>query len=254
VVVLCSLNAKEKLVSEARKLVALATYNERDNLARLVGELRRIVPNADVLIMDDNSPDGTGSLADSLAAADSHIHVIHRAGKLGLGTALLAIMRYAMEQNYDWLITMDADFSHQPSYLPNLLDGLEQVDVMIGSRYITGGGVENWPLSRRLMSSATNCMVRALLRLPVHDSSGNFRCYRVSLLRRANLDNLLSRGYSFQQEVLHRCFLAGARLGERPIVFVERRAGQSKANFAEIVGSATALLRLGWRARFRQSG
>jgi dolichol-phosphate mannosyltransferase len=241
------------LFRESRVLVALATYNERDNLAQLVQEVRRTVPAVDVLIMDDNSPDGTGALADLLAAADPKIQVIHRPTKLGMGTALLAIMQYAMSRDYDCVVTMDADFSHHPRYLPALLQGMDQADVMIGSRYIPGGGVENWPWSRWAMSKATNWLARLLLRLPVGDSSGGYRCYRVALLRRANLDNFLSHGYSFQQEVLHRCHLAGAKFGETPIVFADRRAGHSKVNLREIVRSLTVLVRLGWRASFREA-
>lgn len=239
--------------TQPRLLVALATYNERDNLAPLVEAIRTRTPTADLLILDDNSPDGTGAAADALARQDSRIHVIHRPGKLGLGTAVLTIMRYAMELQYDLLVTMDADFSHHPQYLPDILKGMDQSDVMIGSRYVAGGGVENWPLSRRLMSRAINRTVRLLLGLPIRDSSGNYRCYRVALLRRANLDNLLSHGYSFLQEVLHRCHLAGAKFGETPIVFVDRRVGNSKATLKEMIGSLSALLRLGWRARFHKA-
>ena len=235
--------------SQPRVLIALATYNERDNLAPLVQAIRATLPAADVLILDDNSPDGTGAAADLLAQQDARIHVIHRTGKLGLGTAILAVMRFAMDKNYDHLLTMDADFSHHPRYLSDILQGMNHADVMIGSRYVPGGGVENWPLSRRLMSRTTGQLVRFLLGMPARDTSGNYRCYRVSLLRRANLDQLLSSGYSFQQEVLHRCFLAGARLGETPIIFADRKAGQSKANLKEIVRSLSTLLRLGWRAR-----
>jgi dolichol-phosphate mannosyltransferase len=241
------------LTAPPRVLIALATYNERDNLAPLVQAIRTSVPAADVLILDDHSPDGTGAAADALAQQDAKIRVIHRAGKLGLGTAVLAIMRFALEKNYDLLLTMDADFSHQPRYLPDLLEGMDRADVMIGSRYVPGGGVENWPLSRRLMSRTTGRLVRLLLGMPVGDSSGNYRCYRVSLLRRTNLDNLLSHGYSFQQEVLHRCHLAGAQLGETPIIFADRRVGVSKANLKEIVRSLSTLLRLGWRARFHKA-
>ena len=223
--------------SQPRVLIALATYNERDNLAPLVQAIRATLPAADVLILDDNSPDGTGAAADLLAQQDARIHVIHRTGKLGLGTAILAVMRFAMDKNYDHLLTMDADFSHHPRYLSDILQGMNHADVMIGSRYVPGGGVENWPLSRRLMSRTTGQLVRFLLGMPARDTSGNYRCYRVSLLRRANLDQLLSSGYSFQQEVLHRCFLAGARLGETPIIFADRKAGQSKANLKEIVRS-----------------
>jgi dolichol-phosphate mannosyltransferase len=239
---------------QSRVLVALATYNERDNLASLVQEIRTTVASADILIMDDHSPDGTGALADALAAVDPRIQVSHRPGKLGLGTALLKIMRHALAKDYDYLVTMDADFSHHPRYLPELLRGMDQADVMIGSRYVPGGGTENWPWSRRMMSRATNALVRLMLGMPVRDASGNYRCYRVALLRSANLDDFLSRGYSFQQEALYRCWLAGTRLGETPIVFAERRGGRSKANLREIVRSLWSLCRLFWRARFRRAG
>lgn len=239
--------------SPTRILIALATYNERDNLRPLVTEVRATVPGADVLILDDNSPDGTGVAAEELAQQDAKIHVIHRTGKLGLGTALLAIMRFAIERHYDQLVTMDADYSHHPRYLPAILGGMEHADVMIGSRYVPGGGVENWPWSRRMMSRSTGRLVRFLLGMPARDTSGCYRCYRVSLLRRANLDNLLSTGYSFQQEVLHRCFLAGARLGETPIIFADRKVGQSKAGVKEIARSLSTLLRLGWRAWFHKA-
>jgi dolichol-phosphate mannosyltransferase len=235
-------------VAEPRVLVALATYNERDNLAPLVGAIRAAVPAADVLVLDDNSPDGTGKVADDLAAADAHVHVVHRPGKLGLGTAILAAMRYALEQDYDLLVTMDADFSHHPRYLPALLAGMGKHDVMIGSRYVRGGGTENWPLVRKVISASVNLLVRFLMRLPAHDCSGGYRCYRVALLRRAELGRLLSHGYSFQQEVLYRCRRAGARLGETPIVFENRRAGASKVNAREAVRSMAVLLWIGLHA------
>jgi dolichol-phosphate mannosyltransferase len=237
-------------IMNSRILIALATYNERDNLTPLVQQVRVAVPSADVLILDDNSPDGTGVVADDLAEKDAQIHVIHRTGKLGLGTAILALMHFAMDHHYDYVLTMDADFSHHPRYLNDIIRGMDNADVMIGSRYVPGGGVENWPWSRRMMSRCTGQLVRTMLGMPARDTSGNFRCYRVSLLRRANLDGLLSHGYSFQQEVLHRCHLAGARLGETPIIFADRKVGQSKANLKEIVRSLSTLLRLGWRARF----
>jgi dolichol-phosphate mannosyltransferase len=239
--------------SQRRILIALATYNERDNLAPLIRAIRAQVPTADVLVLDDNSPDGTGAAADALTQQDAKIHVIHRPGKLGLGTAILTMMRFAMVQDYDLLLTMDADFSHHPRYLRDILMGMDHADVMIGSRYIPGGGVENWPWARRLMSRSTGQLARFLLGLPARDTSGNYRCYRISLLRRANLDNLLSHGYSFQQEILHRCCLAGAKLGETPIIFADRKMGKSKANLKEIVRSLSTLLRLGWRARFNKA-
>ena len=232
-----------------RLLVSLATYNERDNIAPLVQAIHQQVPHADILIIDDNSPDGTGQLADDLASRDSQIHVLHRPGKLGLGTATVAAIQYAMEQYYDLLLNLDADFSHPPRYLPALLKGMAQYDVMIGSRYIEGGGTEHWPVTRKIISRSVNRMVRMLFRMPVKDASGAFRCYRVSKLREVPLERIKSRGYSFQQEMLYRCHKAGCRLGEAPIIFENRRAGASKVNWKEAARSISMLLWLGSRSR-----
>ncbi len=231
-----------------RILVSLATYNERDNLAPLIREIHDFVPAAKILVIDDNSPDGTGRLADELADGDSRIHVLHRPGKLGLGTATLAAMRYAMDKEYDFLVNMDADFSHHPRYLPAVLAGMKSKDVMIGSRYISGGGTVHWPLARKVVSRSVNGMVRLLMRIPARDCSGAYRCYRVSKLRQTDLDHLLSRGYSFQQEVLYRCRKAGSRIGETPIIFENRRAGASKVNLKEVVRSIFVLLWIGVHA------
>ena len=235
---------------EPRILVSLATYNEAGNLAPLIEEIHRHVPIADVLVIDDNSPDGTGRLADELAAKDSRVHVLHRPGKLGLGTATLAAMNYAIEHGYDYLQNMDADFSHPPRYLPGILAGMSKYDVMIGSRYTRGGGTQNWPLGRRVISQSVNMLVRFLFRMPVKDASGAYRCYRVSKLREAHLERTRSRGYSFQQEVLFRCHKAGCKLGEYPILFENRRAGASKVNTKEAVRSIGMILYIGLRNFF----
>ncbi len=234
--------------SVPRILVSLATYNERENLAALIREIHAAVPVADVLVVDDNSPDGTGRLAEELAGSDPRIHVLHRTGKLGLGTAILAGMRYALERDYDYFLNMDADFSHHPRYLPAILEGMSRHDIMIGSRYIPGGGSLNWPWSRRLMSWGVNAVTRLLMRLPAHDTSGGFRCYRLAKLRGADLGNMLSHGYSFQEELLYRCRLAGCRIGETPIVFENRRAGASKVNRKEVMRSMAVILWIGARA------
>jgi dolichol-phosphate mannosyltransferase len=233
-----------------RLLVSLATYNERDNLPPLIADIHAHAPHADVLVIDDNSPDGTGKLADELAAKDPRVRVIHRAGKLGLGTATLAAMRYAIDNGYDLLQNLDADFSHPPRYLPGLLAGMDTHDVMIGSRYVRGGGTENWPLARRVISKSVNALVRFLFRMPVKDASGAFRCYRVANLKRAKLEQVVSRGYSFQQEVLFRVYRTGARLGELPITFENRRHGSSKVNTKEAVRSMATILYLGVRNFF----
>jgi dolichol-phosphate mannosyltransferase len=233
-----------------RTLVSLATYNERDNLEALVHGVRHHAPGADVLVTDDNSPDGTGRLADELAATRPWLRVRHRRGKLGLGSAMTGAMQEAMARGYELLVTMDADGSHAPQYLPDLLAGMRDRDVMIGSRYVPGGGVVDWPASRRWMSRAINLLCRVLMRLPARDCSGGYRCYRVGLLRRARLDGMLSHGYSFQEELLYRCWRAGGRIGETPIVFENRRAGVSKVDLREAVRSLSMLAWLGARNWF----
>jgi dolichol-phosphate mannosyltransferase len=235
---------------QGRILVSLATYNERDNLTALIQEIHAAAPAVDVLVIDDNSPDGTGQLAGELAARDSRIHLVQRSGKLGLGTAILAGMHYALDHEYDCFVTMDADFSHHPRYLPALFAGMDDHDVMIGSRYVPGGGTENWPWSRKFMSWGVNTVVRLLMRIPAHDTSGGFRCYRLGKLRGAELNGMLSRGYSFQEELLYRCRRAGCRIGEAPIIFENRRSGTSKVNQKEVIRSIGVILWIGLRALF----
>ncbi len=228
-----------------RLLVSLATYNERDNLPDLIRAIHEQIPHADILVIDDNSPDGTGQLAEEMAQADARIRVLHRPRKLGLGTATLAAMNYAMQHEYDYLQNMDADWSHPPRYLPGLIAGMTNHDVMVGSRYAPGGGTENWPWPRLVLSRSVNTLVRFLFRMPVQDASGAFRCYRVQLLRQAELHRTQSRGYSFQQEVLFRCHQAGAKLGEYPIIFENRRSGKSKVNWKEAARSISMILWIG---------
>lgn len=237
-----------------RLLVSIATYNERDNLRELTAAIHVELPFADILVIDDNSPDGTGRLADQLSQSDDRIHVLHRPGKLGLGTAILAGMHYAMDQGFEFVLNLDADFSHPPRYLRWLVAGMRDHDVMIGSRYVAGGGTVNWPWSRRMISRTLNRFVRHVLHVPVRDASGAFRCYRVEMLRRANLDSVRSRGYSFQQEVLYRCVQVGARIGELPIVFENRKAGVSKVSLRESVRSLSMLGWLGLKANFGRFG
>jgi dolichol-phosphate mannosyltransferase len=229
-----------------RVLVSLATYNEAGNIRDLVTAIRSFAPRAEVLIIDDNSPDGTGKIADELAAAAAGIHVIHRAGKQGLGTAVLAAMRFAIEGKYDYLINMDADFSHPPRFIPDLLRGMDRHDVMIGSRYVRGGGVEGqFGLKRKFMSSGINTYARLFLGLKTRDNSGSYRCYRVSKLAETELERVRSRGYSFMEEILFWCQEAGCRLGETPILFENRRAGSSKINGKEAVTALWIIFELG---------
>lgn len=234
--------------TSSRLLVTIATYNERDNITRLIAEIHQFAPQADVLVVDDNSPDGTGKVVDEMASNDPRIKALHRSGKLGLGTAIVAAMRFAIANNYDLMLNMDADFSHPPRYIPALLAGMSKHDVMIGSRYVPGGGTENWPVIRETISRGVNGLVRFFFRMGVRDASGAYRCYRVSKLKEVRFDRIISRGYSFQQEMLFRCRLAGCRLGETPIIFENRRAGKSKVNSKEAARSIAMIIYLGIRA------
>ena len=227
-----------------RLLVSLCTYNERDNLVTLIPEIWRFVPRAEILIVDDNSPDGTGSLADEWAARDARVHVVHRPGKLGLGTATLAALSYAVQHDYTLVLNLDADFSQHPRFIPSILAALEAADVVIGSRYVVGGGAVGWGLRRHLMSRAINTYARVLLRLKTRDNSGAFRCYRVAKLRELEFDRFFARGYAIQEELLYRCRKIGCRFAEVPIVFEERRYGKSKINLAEAIAAGWIILRL----------
>ncbi len=227
-----------------RILVALATYNEIENVPSLVEAILKILPSAGVLIIDDNSPDGTGNWCDERATTDSRLACVHRPGKQGLGSATIAGMRWALERDYDAIITMDADWSHHPQHLPELVNGLEAADVAIGSRYCAGGQIEGWPLHRRMMSHTINRLSRVLLRLPVSDTSGAYRAYRIAALRKIDLANIQAAGYSYLEEILWHLHRAGATFREVPITFRERRAGSSKVNLAEAGGKIATLLRL----------
>lgn len=228
-----------------KTLVTIATYNEIENLPPLVDAIFAVAPQVDVLVIDDNSPDGTGPWCDKRAGEDRRLHCLHREGKLGLGTATLAGMRYAIEHGYDFMLNMDADFSHHPRHIPAILAGMEQADVMIGSRYVRGGGVKDWPLVRRLMSWGVNTYARLLLGLSPRDCSGAFRCYRVELLQKIRFDTIRSRGYSFQEEILWHLKRAGARFAETPILFADRERGQSKINSREALAALGVICRLG---------
>lgn len=223
-------------------LCSLCTYNEAENLPAIVPEIWKFAPEAHILIVDDNSPDGTGRLADEMAAQDPRVHVLHRAGKQGLGTATLAAVRYAIEHHYDYFINLDADFSHHPKYIPALLQGMETADVAIGSRYVPGGGVEGWNWRRHFMSQSINIYARLLLGLRTKDNSGSYRCYRVEKLRELDLDRFRAKGYAFQEEMLYRCRRIGCRFVEKPIYFENRRHGQSKINLKEAFSALWVML------------
>jgi dolichol-phosphate mannosyltransferase len=225
-------------------LVALATYNEIENLPGLVDEIFRVLPGADVLVVDDNSPDGTGKWCDSQAALEPRLHCLHRPSKLGLGSATLAAARFAIDRGYEIFVTLDADWSHHPRHLTELVRAVEDFDVAIGSRYCSGGGIEGWPMHRRALSRWVNSLTRVLLRLPVRDTSGAFRAYRVEKLREIRLEDVRASGYAYLEELLWLMHRSGATLAEVPITFHQRRAGQSKINVREASAKLATLLRL----------
>lgn len=220
-----------------RVLVVVPTYNEAENLPVIVDRLRRAVPAAEILVVDDNSPDGTGEIADRLAGADGQIQVLHRAGKEGLGAAYVAGFALARERGYDAVVEMDADGSHAPEELPRLLDALRQADVVLGSRWVDGGTVHNWPAHRLLLSRGGNLYTRLALGMPVRDATGGYRAYRMAALDKMDLASVSSQGYCFQVDLAWRAHRLGLRVVEVPITFVERERGASKMS-SGIVGEA----------------
>jgi dolichol-phosphate mannosyltransferase len=217
-----------------RVAVIMPTYNERANIESAASRVRRAVPDADLLVVDDNSPDGTGDLADKLAAEDPHIHVLHREAKAGLGAAYIAGFRWALDRGYDVMVEMDADGSHLPEELPRLLDALATADLVLGSRYVPGGTVVNWPRSRELLSRGGNTYARLMLGITLKDATGGYRAYRASTLRKIALDEVESQGYCFQIDLAMRAIRAGLTVTEVPITFVERVHGNSKMSRAVV--------------------
>jgi dolichol-phosphate mannosyltransferase len=212
-----------------RALVIVPTYNERENIPRIVPTILAQDDRIEVLIIDDASPDGTGEVADRLAAADPRIHVLHRAGKLGLGTAYLTGFRWALERGYSYIFEMDADFSHDPAHLPQFLEAIRDADVVLGSRYLEGRvTVVNWPITRLLLSYGANLYARLVTGLPIADATGGFKCFRREVLEAINLDRVESEGYAFQIEITLRAWRKGFRIKEIPIVFTDRDVGESK--------------------------
>jgi dolichol-phosphate mannosyltransferase len=228
-------------------LVALATYNELDNLPLLVEAIRTQLPAADLLVVDDNSPDGTGEWCRQFAVENGWFHCFEREGKQGLGTAAHLSIRTAIDWQYRRLVTMDADWSHDPGFLPGLVAAAEKADVVVGSRYATGGKIEGWPWHRRIVSRLLNKLSRTLLQLPVRDASGAFRVYRVDKLAEIPLIELKASGYSYLEELLWYLCRTGATFAEVPIIFHDRRAGHSKAGLGEAWGKLTTVARLAVR-------
>lgn len=211
-----------------RALIIFPTYNERDNIEKIVHAVMPLDPRIHVLIVDDNSPDGTGEIADRLAAEFNRVYVLHRAEKKGLGRAYIAGFRWAIEQGFDFIFEMDADFSHSPEYLRDFLKEIQNSDLVIGSRYISGVNVINWPMGRLLLSYYANVYTHLITGLPLRDATGGFKCFRRQVLEAINLDDVKSTGYAFQIEMSMRAWKKGFRIREIPIIFYDRVAGQSK--------------------------
>jgi len=228
-----------------KAIVIIPTYNERDNIVRLAGEVLRQHPDLRILFVDDNSPDGTGAMADELAAADDRISVIHRVAKLGLGSAYREGFRAALAMGADYLIEMDADFSHDPVVLPLFLEAMQGCDLVIGSRYLTGISVVNWPLRRLMLSYFASMYTRWITGLDLRDCTSGFKCFHRSAIEAIDLDRVTSDGYSFQIEMNYRCMEKGLRIREVPIIFIDRHAGTSKMS-RRIVREAVVMV---WKLR-----
>jgi len=228
--------------------IVVPTYNERENIESLVTQLLALPTAVRVIVVDDNSPDGTGAIADRMAAeSNGRVGVIHRAGKLGLGTAYIAGFKRALAEGVDLICTMDADFSHNPRYVPAMVDKIGQgYDLVIGSRYVRGGGTSGCTLARKFLSWGANAFARTMLGLRAHDTTAGFRCYRREVLNKIALDEIKASGYSFLIEMLYRVQRRGWRVGEVPIVFENRRLGASKVSKGEIVRALRTVLRLAW--------
>ena len=235
--------------------VIVPTYNERQNIEALVTQLLALPTDVRVIVVDDNSPDGTGELADRLKAEnDGRMTVIHRAGKLGLGTAYIAGFKRALADGSDLVCTMDADFSHNPRYIPSMVDKIGQgYDLVIGSRYVRGGGTSGCTLDRRFLSWEANAFARTMLGLRAHDTTAGFRCYRREVLQSLDLDEIKASGYSFLIEMLYRLQRLGWRVGEVPILFENRRLGKSKISQTEVTRAIETVLRLSWTRLARRS-
>jgi dolichol-phosphate mannosyltransferase len=239
--------------------IIVPTFNEAENIGDLVSRIMNLPLKSHTIIVDDSSPDGTGQLAEGLRQAFDRVHVIHRTDKLGLGSAYIAGFKYALASGADRIVTMDADFSHDPSYIPALLDLAGTHDVTIGSRYVPGGGVKNWGARRRFLSWGANWLARTILSLQAHDCTAGFRCYRREVLLNIGLDQIFSNGYSFLLEMIYKCQRLNYSVGEIPITFANRERGASKISQQEIYKAMYTVLRLGfgrlvfWRTHLQRA-
>ncbi len=230
-----------------KTLIVIPTYNERENIAQLLPVVLRQQREVEVLVVDDGSPDGTASAVQEMMKEEPRIHILERPAKMGLGSAYVAGFKYALENGYERVFEMDADFSHNPAEIPVFLEKSQQFDLVIGSRYTNGVRVLNWPIKRLLLSYSANVWTRFMTGLPLHDATGGFKCYRRAVLEAINLDRIKSNGYAFQIEMSYKAWKKGFRLVEIPIVFLDRRTGSSKMS-REIVREAFFML---WKLRFR---
>jgi dolichol-phosphate mannosyltransferase len=236
-----------------RILTIIPTYNELESLPKTLGRLRSAVPASDVLVADDNSPDGTGALADTIAAEDPQVHVLHRKGKEGLGAAYIAGFRWALERGYDIVVEMDADGSHQPEQLPSLLKAVDDgADLVIGSRWVAGGSVVNWPFYRQLISRTGSTYARLMLGLKLRDITAGYRAFRRTTLEKLDFDTIESRGYGFQVDLANRVAKMGLKVVEVPVTFVERELGSSKMSGNIVVEAMVNVTRWGLAERWRQ--
>ncbi len=230
-----------------KSLIIIPTYNEKENIQKLIPELLGMYENLDVLIVDDNSPDKTGDIVEDMGKTDTRIHLLRRERKMGLGTAYIAGFKYALQHDYDYIFEMDADFSHDPKEIKNFLIAIKDYDVVLGSRYLTGVNVVNWPMRRLLLSYFANAYTRIITGIPVKDATGGFKCFRKKVLQTINLDSIGSNGYSFQIEMNFKAWKKGFKLGEIPIIFIDRAKGSSKMS-RKIVREAIVMV---WRLRLR---
>lgn len=228
-------------------LVIIPTYDEKNNVRPIAQAIFKAYEKTDILFVDDNSPDGTGQILDAMAAEDKRVNVIHGTGKSGLGRAYIRGFKWAIQREYQYIFEMDADFSHDPDEIPNFLEAAKVADLVLGSRFVNGIRIINWPLSRLLLSQVAAWYVRLLTGLPISDPTGGFKCYRRAVLTAINLDSIVSNGYSFQVEMTHTAWIRGFRVMEIPIIFEDRRAGYSKMN-SDIVREACWLV---WKLAFR---
>ena len=229
-----------------RSIVIIPTYNEIENINQIISAILKEVEDINILIVDDNSPDGTANVVEEIMKNNSNIHLLKRAGKLGLGTAYCDGFRYCLENNFDYIFEMDADFSHNPKELPNFLTAIKNYDLVIGSRYLTGMNVVNWPLRRLILSYGASIYTRIITGIPIKDTTGGFKCFRAETLRKINLNKINSNGYGFQIEMNYKIWKKGGRIKEIPIIFEDRRSGNSKMN-KSIILEAIFLV---WRLRF----